>query len=84
MKSRPKVTIYTSTGCSDCKLTRSVLDEVGVQYTEINLDLVPEAVEVVLAANGGYRIVPTLVFADGRVLVEPGRQELLIALAPST
>ena len=34
----------------------------------------------VLEVNGGYRTVPTILFPDGRVLVEPSRRELLAAL----
>jgi mycoredoxin len=31
--------------------------------------------------NGGFRTVPTILFPDGRVLVEPSRLELEAALA---
>jgi len=44
------------------------------------LDENPEAADTVMAINGGYRSVPTLVFPDGRIMVEPSRRELLEAL----
>ncbi|MDQ6898705.1 MAG: glutaredoxin family protein [Candidatus Dormibacteraeota bacterium] len=72
--------VYTTTHCSDCSLTAAVLAETRTPYRHVNLDDSPEAVPTVMALNGGYCSVPTLVFPDGRVLVEPSRPELLEAL----
>jgi len=35
-----------------------------------------EATEFVLEVNNGYRSVPTIVFPDGSILVEPNWEEL--------
>jgi mycoredoxin len=51
-----------------------------VDYHEIDIDNDASAAETVLAINGGYRSVPTIVLQDGRVLVEPSRAQLLRAL----
>ncbi|MHB8588412.1 MAG: glutaredoxin family protein [Candidatus Dormibacteraceae bacterium] len=72
--------IYTTAWCGDCKMAKRVLEGAGVDYEEIDLDRDPAAVATVLAINGGYRTVPTILFLDGRVLVEPSRRELLAAL----
>ena len=61
-------------------MAKRVMEKAGVDYEEIDLDRDPSAVATVLAINGGFRTVPTIVFPDGRVLVEPGRRELLEAL----
>ena len=61
-------------------MAKRVLEGAGVDYEEIDLDSDPAAVPTVLAINGGYRTVPTILFPDGRVLVEPSRRELLSAL----
>ena len=61
-------------------MAKRVLEGAGVDYEEIDLDSDQAAVPTVLAINGGYRTVPTIVFSDGRVLVEPSRRELLSAL----
>ncbi len=61
-------------------MAKVVLDRAGVDYDEIDIDSDPGAAATVLAVNGGYRTVPTIVFADGRVLVEPSREDLLAAL----
>jgi len=54
-----------------------------VDYIWVDIDREPSAVETVLRLNGGYRAVPTIVFPDGRVLVEPSRRELEAALSES-
>jgi len=72
--------VYTTTHCPDCRAAKAVLAETGTAYRQVNLDDSPEAVETVMALNGGQRSVPTLVFPDGRVLVEPSRRQLLQAL----
>jgi mycoredoxin len=72
--------IYTTPSCGDCRMTKAVLDRAGVGYEEIDIDHNPEAVATVLAINGVYTTVPTIVLPDGRVLVEPSRHQLLEAL----
>lgn len=75
---RPKV--YTTPWCGDCLMAKAVLDRVGVDYEEIDIDSDPAAAATVVRINGGYRTVPTILLPDGRVLVEPSRQTLLSAL----
>jgi mycoredoxin len=71
---RPR--IYTTKRCRDCLATKTVLDRLGVVYEEIDIDEDDQSAATVLTINGGFRTVPTLVLADGRVLVEPSRQAL--------
>lgn len=75
-----RLKVYTTTWCGDCTMAKTVLDRVGVEYDEIDIDDDPAAAATVLAINGGYRSVPTILLPDGRVLVEPSRQTLLSAL----
>jgi mycoredoxin len=77
------IVVYASSGCSDCKLARAVLDSHRANYRWVDIDREPSAVDVVLRLNRGYRTVPTIVFSDGRVLVEPSRSQLEAALAES-
>lgn len=77
----PEITVYSTAWCVDCRIARAVLDRQGVNYRWIDIDQQPDAIEVVLRLNGGYRTVPTIVFPDGRVLVDPSRRQLEQALA---
>ncbi|HVB77032.1 MAG TPA: glutaredoxin domain-containing protein [Candidatus Nitrosotalea sp.] len=75
------IKVYGTTWCADCKLAKRVLDEQGAGYQWIDIEAEPEAVATVEKLNGGMRSVPTILFPDGRVMVEPSRQELTRALA---
>ena len=77
------ITVYGTTWCRDCHLAKAVLKLYGVNYAWVDIDREPSAVELVLRINRGRRTVPTVVFADGRVLVEPSRRELQAALGVS-
>lgn len=79
-KTPRRLRMYTTKWCGDCHMAKRALEGAGVDYEEIDLDSDPAAVSTVLAINGGYRTVPTILFPDGRVLVEPSRRELLLAL----
>ena len=74
------ISVYGTTWCRDCHLARAVLKLYGLNYTWVDIDREPSATEIMLRLNGGYRTVPTVVFPDGRVLVEPSRAELEAAL----
>lgn len=75
------ITVYATQWCGDCRLAKRILDEQGTEYQWIDIDFDPAAAEIVQKLNGGYRTVPTILFPDGRVLVEPTREELQEALA---
>jgi mycoredoxin len=73
---RERLLVYSTRWCSDCRVAKRVLDEHGVDYDEVDIDDHPEAVAEVLRLNHGMRSVPTIIFPDGSVLVEPSRREL--------
>ena len=75
------IKVYATTWCGDCRMAKHVLDSREIAYEYIDIDLAPEAAELVQRINGGFRSVPTILFPDGRVLVEPSRLELEEALA---
>lgn len=74
------ITVYGTTWCGDCLRAKRLLDAQGVRYTWIDVDKHPEAEEAVLRLNRGMRSVPTILFPDGSVLVEPSNRELLARL----
>jgi mycoredoxin len=70
------LTVYGTDRCRDCRRARRFLDEHRVLYHWINVDRDPEAEMLVRKLNGNNRSVPTLVFPDGSMLVEPNTGEL--------
>jgi len=76
-----KIKVYATTWCSDCRLAKHVLETQSIEYDWINIEHDPEAATLVQRLNGGYSSVPTIVFPDGRVLVEPSKAQLQAALA---
>jgi mycoredoxin len=71
-----QIVMYSTRWCGDCGRARRIFAELGVAYQEIDVDRDPEAAERVRELNRGMRSVPTIVFPDGSILVEPGRREL--------
>jgi mycoredoxin len=65
------MTMYTTTWCGYCRRLKSQLEREGISYTEVDIELVPEAAELVMSVNGGNQTVPTVVFADGTALTNP-------------
>lgn len=65
------VTMYTTTWCGYCVRLKKLMQREGIQFAEVDIEADPQAADVVVAANGGNRTVPTLVFADGSALTNP-------------
>jgi mycoredoxin len=77
---KSRIVVYGTAWCGACRLVKRVLDEISRDYEWIDVDKNPQAAERVIELNAGLRSVPTIVFPDGHVLVEPRRHELLAAL----
>jgi glutaredoxin-like protein len=71
-----KIKVYGTTWCPDCIRAKQVLAKNSVDYDWINIENDAEARKLVEKVNGGNRSVPTIVFPDGSVLVEPSNAEL--------
>ena len=76
-----KITVYGVTWCGDCRRARTVLDQSGIEYDWIDIDRDHQAEQFVKQTNGGMRSVPTIIFPDGSILVEPANYELSHKLA---
>jgi mycoredoxin len=70
------ILLYATTWCYDCRRARQILDRSNVNYQFINIDENSEARDYVIQVNHGYRSVPTIVFPDGSIMVEPRDHEL--------
>ena len=81
--------VYGATWCPDCRRAKQFLSSHRIAFEWIDLEEQPDKVADVEARNGGKRIIPTIVFADGSFLAEPSNDELadkigLVRTAAST
>lgn len=72
----PTIIVYGTSWCGDCKRTRRFLDERNIAYSWIDIDTDLQARRFVEETNHGFRSVPTIVFPDGSILVEPSNNQL--------
>lgn len=70
------IVVYGVDWCGDCHRTRRLLDRNNITYDWINIDKNIKGEEFVLKNNNGIRSVPTIVFPDGSILVEPSNGQL--------
>ena len=71
-----QIVMYVTEYCSDFRRAKAFFETNGIKYLQVGLESDKEAVEFVMNVNNGYRSVPTIVFPDGAVLVEPSWEEL--------
>jgi len=71
-----EIIFYATTWCPDCRRSQRLLDRHSIPYQWIDIDRDPQARAFVEEVNRGFRSVPTIVFPDGSVLVEPSDDEL--------
>ena len=76
----PKMTVYGAPWCPDCKRAKQFLGEQRVPYDWVDIDLDEEGRAYVQRVNDGKQIIPTIVFEDGSILVEPTNSELALKL----
>ena len=72
----PAIKLYGAEWCPDCHRSRNYLDSQSVAYEYINVDGDDDAQNYVKQVNDNRLIIPTIVFPDGSVLVEPSNAEL--------
>lgn len=79
-----KIRMYGAPWCPDCRQAKQFLGEQRVTYEWIDVDKNPEGLKYVQEVNEGKQIIPTIVFQDGSILVEPSNAELAAKLGIST
>lgn len=70
------ITVYGTPYCPMVPPVRRLLDEANVAYEYVDIRQDREAAARVREITGGNESVPTLVFPDGRTLVEPSIRAL--------
>lgn len=70
------IIIYATDWCGDCRRAKRLLTQNNIPYKWVNIDLDREAEAFVIKTNRGNRSVPTILFPDGSILVEPSTAQL--------
>jgi mycoredoxin len=78
------LTMYTTAWCGYCRRLKTMLKAAGIPYDEVDIERDAAAAEFVGSVNGGNRTVPTVKFADGSTLTNPGANEVKAKLAELT
>ena len=76
-----QIRMYGTKWCPDCARAKQVMSKNNVSYQFIDIEQDSAAASYVEKVNSGNKSVPTIVFPDGSVLVEPGNAELEKKLA---
>jgi glutaredoxin len=69
------IVFYSATWCPDCKRSKRFLDEHGVKYLNVDIGKDNDAFLFIEKLTRRVRI-PTIIFPDGAILVEPEDEDL--------
>ncbi|WP_293004199.1 mycoredoxin [Mycobacterium sp.] len=75
------VTMYSTQWCGYCKRLKTMFKSEGIGYDEVDIEQDPSAADFVGSVNNGNHVVPTVKFADGSTLTNPGVKEVKAKLA---
>jgi mycoredoxin len=78
-----QIIMYGTSWCGDCRRSRQVLTEKKVTYLDIDIDQDAQSAEFIQKLNNGNRSVPTIIFPDGTIMIEPDRATLAAKLDAS-
>ena len=71
-----QIVMYTTEYCADCTRAKRFFEANNVSFLQVKLEGDSQATQFVIDVNNGYRSVPTIIFPNGSILVEPGWEEL--------
>ena len=78
------ITVYGSDWCGDCRRARRFLSQNNIRFEWIDIERDRAGEQFVLKTNRGMRSIPTIVFSDGSILVEPSNAALARKLGLAT
>ena len=64
-------TMYSTPWCGYCHRLKGQLKRAGIEFTEVDIEQVPDAAKIVEKVNNGNQTVPTLVYSDGSAMTNP-------------
>ncbi len=71
-----QIQVYGAPWCPDCKRAKQFLNEQRVPFEWIDVQDDPDSMRYVEKINNGKQIIPTILFPDESILVEPTNAEL--------
>jgi thioredoxin reductase (NADPH) len=71
-----EIVIYSTKWCPDCKRAKQFFGEHRISYINVDIEENIAGMAFVEKVNQGKRVIPTIVFPDGSLLVEPSNAEL--------
>jgi mycoredoxin len=71
-----EIIFYGTAWCPGSRRARSAIEARGLPYRYVDIDKDAEGRAYVMQVNHGNRSVPTIVFPDGEILVEPSSSKL--------
>ncbi len=75
------VTMFPTKWCGYCRRLKSQMEREGIGFTEVDIEHLPEAADVVMSLNGGNQTVPTVIFPDGSAATNPSIAQVKARLA---
>lgn len=70
------ITVYGAPWCPDCKRSKKFLSEHRIPFDWVDIDEDAEALKKVEEIQNGGRSIPTILFPDGKILIEPSNEDL--------
>jgi len=71
-----QIVMYTVEWCPDCRRAKFFFKRKQIEVLEVDVNLDKKAEAFIKELNSGNRSVPTIIFPDGSMMVEPSTQEL--------
>ncbi|WP_300266784.1 glutaredoxin domain-containing protein [Microbacterium sp.] len=73
------ITMFGAEWCGDCRRTKKQLDDLGIEYTYVDLVAEPAAADVAREISGRTNI-PVVVYPDASHHVEPSNDDVAAKL----
>lgn len=80
MDSTNEIVVYGTSWCYDSFRAKKFLERNQIPFRWVDIDNNAEGRKFVEQTNGGMRSVPTIVFPDGSILVEPSDDAIAVKL----
>lgn len=75
-RSPSQIVMYTTGVCGDCWRAKRFFEANGISFLQVGIEGDEQATRFVAEVNNGFHSVPTIIFPDGAVLVEPTWDDL--------